>query len=62
MATLLDQVTQRIGEAMKQKDQAALAPLRMLKSAIMNREVEKGRALDGRRVTAGGQRAGETTA
>ncbi|HEX5215145.1 MAG TPA: GatB/YqeY domain-containing protein [Vicinamibacterales bacterium] len=46
MATLLDQVTQRIGEAMKQKDQAALAPLRMLKSAIMNREVEKGRALD----------------
>ena len=46
MARLLDQVTQRIGEAMKQKDQAALAPLRMLKSAIMNREVEKGRALD----------------
>ena len=46
MATLLDQVTQRIGEAMKQKDQAALAPLRMLKAAIMNREVEKGRALD----------------
>jgi len=46
MATLLDQVTQRIGEAMKQKDQAALAPLRMLKSAITNREVEKGRALD----------------
>jgi len=46
MATLLEQVTQRIGEAMKQKDQAALAPLRMLKSAMMNREVEKGRALD----------------
>ena len=46
MATLLEQVTQRIGEAMKQKDQAALAPLRMLKTAIMNREVEKGRALD----------------
>lgn len=46
MATLLEQVTQRIGEAMKQKDQAALAPLRMLKAAITNREVEKGRALD----------------
>ena len=46
MATLLEQVTQRIGEAMKQKDQAALAPLRMLKAAITNRVVEKGRALD----------------
>ena len=31
---------------MRQKDQAALAPLRMLKAALMNREVEKGRALD----------------
>lgn len=31
---------------MKQKDQAALGPLRMLKAALMNREVEKGRGLD----------------
>ena len=31
---------------MRQKDQATLAPLRMLKAALMNREVEKGRALD----------------
>ena len=31
---------------MRQKNQAALAPLRMLKAALMNREVEKGRALD----------------
>ena len=31
---------------MRQKDQASLAPLRMLKAAIMNKEVEKGRALD----------------
>ena len=31
---------------MRQKDQVALAPLRMLKAALMNREVEKGRALD----------------
>ena len=44
--SLLDQVTRDIGEAMKQKDQAALGPLRMLKAALMNREVEKGRALD----------------
>ena len=44
--TLLEQVTQDIGGAMRQKDQASLAPLRMLKAALMNREVEKGRALD----------------
>ena len=46
MATMLEQVTKQIGEAMKSKDQASLGPLRMLKAAIMNREVEKGRALD----------------
>ena len=32
--------------AMKAKDQARLAPLRMAKAALMNREVEKGRPLD----------------
>jgi uncharacterized protein YqeY len=31
---------------MRQRDQAALGPLRMLKAALMNKEVEKGRALD----------------
>src|SRR5262245_5366742 len=46
MASLLDQVTHDIAEAMRQKNQATLAPLRMLKAAIMNKEVEKGRALD----------------
>jgi uncharacterized protein YqeY len=46
MPTLLDQVTQDIAAAMRQKDQASLAPLRMLKAALMNREVEKSRALD----------------
>jgi uncharacterized protein len=46
MATLLEQVTKEIGDAMRNKDQASLGPLRMLKAAIMNREVEKGRALD----------------
>jgi uncharacterized protein YqeY len=44
--SFLDRVTQDIAEAMKQKNAAALAPLRMLKAAMMNREVEKGRALD----------------
>jgi hypothetical protein len=44
--SFLDRVTHDIAEAMKQKNPAALAPLRMLKAAMMNREVEKGRALD----------------
>ena len=44
--SLLERVTQDIAGAMRQKDQAALAPLRMLKAALMNKEVEKGRALD----------------
>ena len=46
MATLMEQVTQDIADAMREKNQATLAPLRMLKAALMNREVEKGRALD----------------
>jgi uncharacterized protein YqeY len=46
MPTLFDQVTAAIMAAMKQRDQATLAPLRMLKAALMNREVEKGRTLD----------------
>jgi len=45
-ATLFDRVTSAIADAMRHKDQATLAPLRMLKAALMNREVEKGRALD----------------
>jgi hypothetical protein len=44
--TLFATVTQEIADAMRQRDQAALGPLRMLKAALMNREVEKGRALD----------------
>ena len=46
MATLLETVTRDIADAMRQKNQATLAPLRMLKAAIVNKEVEKGRALD----------------
>ena len=44
--SLLEQVTKEIGEAMRRKDQASLAPLRMLKAALMNKEVEKSRVLD----------------
>jgi uncharacterized protein YqeY len=46
MPSLIEQITKDIADAMRQKNQATLAPLRMLKAAIMNREVEKGRALD----------------
>lgn len=46
MPTLVDQITKDIAGAMREKNQATLAPLRMLKAALMNREVEKGRALD----------------
>ena len=46
MPKLIDQVTKDIADAMRQKDQDALGPLRMLKAALMNREVEKARALD----------------
>ena len=45
MPTLMDQVTHDIAGAMKQKDQVTLSPLRMLKAALMNREVAKGQAL-----------------
>lgn len=39
-------ITADIATAMRGKDQNRLAPLRMAKAALMNREVEKGRALD----------------
>jgi uncharacterized protein len=45
--TLAEQITKDIADAMRAKDQVRLAPLRMLKAALMNREVEKGRPLDG---------------
>jgi uncharacterized protein len=43
---LMDRIGQDIAAAMKARDQARLSPLRMAKAAIMNREVEKGRALE----------------
>jgi hypothetical protein len=44
--TLIERITADMTTAMKARDQAKLAPLRMAKAALMNREVEKGRALD----------------
>ena len=43
---LLDDVNSAIAGAMRSKDQAKLVPLRMLKTALTNRSVEKRRALD----------------
>jgi uncharacterized protein len=46
MPTLNEQVTTDIAAAMKAKDQGRLSALRMLKAAIMNKGVDKGRDLD----------------
>ena len=43
---LIEDVSRKIVEAMKAKDTDALGTLRMLKTALMNREIEKGRALE----------------
>ncbi|MEO8076858.1 MAG: GatB/YqeY domain-containing protein [Acidobacteriota bacterium] len=43
---LIDEIGEDITAAMRSKDQARLKPLRMAKAALMNKEVEKGRALD----------------
>jgi hypothetical protein len=44
--TLMQRIGQDITAAMRAKDQTRLAPLRMAKAALMNREVEKGRPLE----------------
>ena len=46
MALFIDDVNTAIAAAMRSKDVARLSALRMLKAALMNREVERGRALD----------------
>ena len=44
--TLSEQITRDIAEAMKARDQARLSALRMVKAALMNGEVSKGRPLE----------------
>ena len=44
--SLIEQISADMTTAMRNRDQARLMPLRMAKAALMNREVEKGRALD----------------
>ena len=43
---LMDDVTAAIADAMRKQEPLRLGALRMLKAALMNREVERGRALD----------------
>jgi uncharacterized protein YqeY len=43
---LVDDVSAAIADAMRKQQAARLSALRMLKAALMNREVDKGRALD----------------
>ena len=44
--SLIDEVQTGIADAMRRQAAARLSALRMLKAALVNREVEKGRALD----------------
>lgn len=44
--TLIDEVTRGIAVAMKSRDKDTLGPLRMLKTALTTKEIEKGRALE----------------
>jgi uncharacterized protein len=43
---LIDEVNRGITDAMKSRAQEVLGTLRMLKTALTNKEIEKGRALD----------------
>ena len=43
---LIDEITVSIADAMRQHDPVRLSSLRMLKAALVNREVERGHALD----------------
>lgn len=43
---LVDEVNAAIADAMRKHDPVRLTALRMLKAALMNREVERGRGLD----------------
>ena len=42
----IDRITRDLTDAMRAKDTTRLSTLRMTKAALMNREVERGRALD----------------
>ena len=43
--TLIDRIDADLSAAMRARDQGTLAPLRMLKTALVNRRIAQGRAL-----------------
>jgi uncharacterized protein YqeY len=43
---LVDELSRAIADAMRKHEPVRLSALRMLKAALMNREIERGRALD----------------
>ena len=43
---LIDEVETAIADAMRRQDQIRLVALRMLKAALVNREIDRGRPLD----------------
>jgi uncharacterized protein len=43
--SMIEQLSKSVADAMKARDQVRLSALRMLKAALMNREVERGQAL-----------------
>ena len=43
---LVDDLSATIADAMRKHDAVRLGTLRMLKAALMNREIERGHALD----------------
>ena len=54
---LVDEMNAAIADAMRKHDSVRLGTLRMLKAALMNREIERGHALDERGVAPGRQHA-----
>jgi len=44
--SLIDEISASIADAMRQRDRTRLAALRMLKAALTNRAIERGRELD----------------
>lgn len=44
--TFIDDLNMAIADAMRSQDQTRLVALRMLKAALVNREIDRGRALD----------------
>ncbi len=58
----IDKLSEDLVAAMRAKDTLRLGALRMAKAALMNREIERGRALDDSRIAAGDRIADQAAA